>query len=273
MQRVFEVMEKVAQTDATVLLTRRDGHRQGSRRARHPLCGRAQGAPLRRAELRRAARHAARERAVRPQARRLHRRARRQEGPVRARATAARSSSTRSARPSPGMQVRLLRVLQDGEIRPLGSSETQRVDVRIIAATNRDLRKLVAGGPLPRGSLLPPARRRDRACRRCASGARTSPRSRTTSSIARTRRCAARSRASPTPRWIASCAHSWSGNVRELENEIERTVALAGDADDDHVEMLSEHVRGPTPAQSATGHRAACGARSEPRRRRAQAPR
>jgi two-component system response regulator HupR/HoxA len=39
-------------------------------------------------------------------------------------------------------------------------------------------------------------------------------------------------------------SHSWSGNVRELENEIERTVALAGDADSITVEMLSEHLRG-----------------------------
>jgi transcriptional regulator with PAS, ATPase and Fis domain len=39
-------------------------------------------------------------------------------------------------------------------------------------------------------------------------------------------------------------AHEWSGNVRELENELERAVALAGDADMVTVAMLSEHVRG-----------------------------
>ena len=46
----------------------------------------------------------------------------------------------------PGMQVRLLRVLQDGEIRPIGSSDTLQVDVRVVAATNRDLKKRVEEG-------------------------------------------------------------------------------------------------------------------------------
>ena len=42
-------------------------------------------------------------------------------------------------------------------------------------------------------------------------------------------------------------SYSWSGNVRELENEIERTVALAGEDDTVTVDMLSEHIRGAVP--------------------------
>jgi sigma54-dependent transcription regulator len=55
-------------------------------------------------------------------------------------------------------QAKLLRVMQEREFMRLGGMETIRVDARIIAATNCDLKEMVDEGPLPRGPLLPAAR-------------------------------------------------------------------------------------------------------------------
>ena len=60
--------------------------------------------------------------------------------------TAARSSSTRSARCRADFQAKLLRVLQDGEVQRVGAAKPRHVDVRVVAATNRDLRDAIAAG-------------------------------------------------------------------------------------------------------------------------------
>ena len=127
----------------------------------------------------------------------------------------------------PDFQAKLLRVLEDGEVLRVGGSKPRKVDVRIVAATNRKLRERGRGRPLPRGPLFSPQRDSAPDRRRCASGARTSCRWRAISSPLMPPKPAVRSCCRPRLKRRCS-AHRWPGNVRELENVIERAVVMSG---------------------------------------------
>ncbi|OFW41028.1 MAG: hypothetical protein A3J29_13565 [Acidobacteria bacterium RIFCSPLOWO2_12_FULL_67_14b] len=124
------------------------------------------------------------------------------------------------------VQSKLLRVLQEREFEPLGAERTQRVDVRVIAATNRDLRQLVADGRFLEDLFyrlnvipveMPPLRERredipmlvDHFVRRFAERTGKTIEGVDEKALAELTR------------------YEWPGNVRELENTIERAVVLA----------------------------------------------
>ena len=71
------------------------------------------------------------------------------------------------------LQGKLLRVLEESKFERVGEEQTRTVDVRVIAATNRDLEQEVRRGRVPRGPLFPARRVPDRVACRCASAATT----------------------------------------------------------------------------------------------------
>ncbi len=122
-------------------------------------------------------------------------------------------------------QARLLRVLQEGEVRPIGAVESKKVDVRLIAATHRDLGKLVREKKFREDLYfrinvvqlkLPPLRERGKDIL----------------ALAETfvKRYCAEMRKPPlslTPEAIqAITTYTWPGNIRELENAMQRSVIL-----------------------------------------------
>jgi Nif-specific regulatory protein len=131
---------------------------------------------------------------------------------------------------SPVAQAKLLRVLQEREFQPLGSSRTVKVDVRVVAATNKDLEAEVARGGF-RSDLyyrlnvfpifLPPLRERGPDILLLADFFVLKYAREFEKPVARI----------STPAIDLLMAYHWPGNVRELENCIERAVLLAsGDA-------------------------------------------
>ena len=172
MRAALELGRSVAPTDATVLITGETGTGKELMRASHPSLEPAGRTVLRRRELRCFRPVPAGERAVRSRERVLHR----GRGPA---AGALRTGARRDAlldevgEMTHALQAKLLRVLQEGTFERVGGTKTVTVDVRVIAATNRDLQRLVAPHILRdvlfyRLSvfpiLLPPLRERRRYC-------------------------------------------------------------------------------------------------------------
>ncbi len=140
-----------------------------------------------------------------------------------------------------GMQVKLLRVLQEREVRRVGESGVRKVDVRVIAATNRDLAEAVAAGEFRQDLYyrlkvvelqVPPLRERKDDLLPLARLLLAGSAAHMKQSVS-----------TLSPGAADQLLHySWPGNVRELENAMERAVALA---QGDRVELddLPEEVR------------------------------
>jgi two-component system, NtrC family, response regulator HupR/HoxA len=152
---------------------------------------------------------------------------------------------------SPSMQVSLLRFLQEGELRPLGSDKLRRSNVRIIAACNRPLLGLVAQGKF----------RQDLYYRLCGFELRMPPlreRPQDIPALAQhllDKHATLMSRriAGITPEAMACLsAHPFPGNVRELENEVRRMVALTDDGDHITLRHLPAAIAASAPTSRQT---------------------
>ena len=154
---------------------------------------------------------------------------------------------------SPAMQVKLLRVIQEREVIRLGETRTRRVDVRLIAATNRDLLDEVAQGRFRRDLYyrlrvidlhVPPLRERLDELLGLAQAilAQTAVRLRrpVVGYTARALECL--------------LDYSWPGNIRELEHALERACAVATGSQID-VEDLPDAVRAAVGVQASISRR------------------
>ena len=151
---------------------------------------------------------------------------------------------------SPNLQVKLLRVLQDRSFEPVGSSETQRVDVRVIAATNQNLEEAIEDRRF-RADLyyrlnvipleVPPLRERNEDI---------------PSLVEHFLEMMARERGSEVGAISEEalellCKHDWPGNVRELENLIERLTVLRGKGRIEVSDLPAVPFRSGTPRPSS----------------------
>ena len=143
-----------------------------------------------------------------------------------------------------GFQVKLLRALQEGAVRPLGADREQPVDARIVAATNRELEREVEAGRFRRDLYfrlnvfpisLPPLRARPEDIVPLV-----------LQFLAGTREITGLCAVAADARHLLE-TYPWPGNVRELENEVARIVTHAESGSEITARMLSPRLRGGAP--------------------------
>jgi transcriptional regulator with PAS, ATPase and Fis domain len=153
---------------------------------------------------------------------------------------------------SPALQAKLLRALQEREVRPLGAARPRRIDVRLVAATNRALQQEIARGTFREDLYwrlavfhvaMPPLRERREDVVPLAEHF--------------LRRHGERD-GKPGCRLAPEAAdllllHAWPGNVRELENEMQRALALVEAGQPIQAHHLSERLRGALEPIAAAG--------------------
>jgi transcriptional regulator with PAS, ATPase and Fis domain len=160
---------------------------------------------------------------------------------------------------SQALQVKLLRVLQDGSFMPVGGTKLKKVDVRIIAATNRNLKEMLKQGTFREDLYyrlnvvnirLPALRERpsdipklvEHFLNKISLKHKTAPKTLSSAALS------------------ALSDYAWPGNIRELENELERLVLMAAEAGEIGVELVSSHIK---QDQSSSAGAAAAGSLKE----------
>jgi len=147
---------------------------------------------------------------------------------------------------SPAMQVKLLRVLQERKVRPVGAHEEMSIDARVIAATNRDLKAMSADGSFREDLFyrvsvipihLPPLRERREDIPELVEHFVKKFNDQTGRSVSISQKA-----------MQILEEYAWHGNVRELEHTIERAVALEK-GEEIQPERLPEHVTDYNPAR------------------------
>lgn len=141
---------------------------------------------------------------------------------------------------SMSMQVKMLRVLQEGTFTPVGSTQIRKANVRILAATNRELQRMVKEGGFREdlfyrlnviNLLVPPLRERKEDIPILAEHF-----------LNKFAKESGYKKAVDKPTLERLMNHDWPGNVRELENEIERLCVLAGSDTEIYADLLSGHI-------------------------------